>query len=359
MHIAFLSFDFYPQIGGVQTFLYEIGRRLGEQHRVTAVTPVPGPCPPGVPLHKLPPTSAAGHAGHALNYWRTLRRLRPDRVIVGHAHPQLLLAAALYGRYAALAHGNDFLAAQRQWHRPLFNHLLHRATPLITITQANADRLQSLRCCTVGIRQRAVVVYPGTDPAIFRPTAGAAPPFPPVLLTVSRLVSRKGIDTVIQALPSLRRQFPDLRYHVVGTGPDEARLRTLAQQEGVETAVHFYGRLPQAELPAAYQQAHLFVMPAREETAVASIEGFGIVYLEASASGLPVIVGQSGGAMEAIRPGHTGLAVPPNDPTALAHTLATLLHDHDLRQRLGQNGRHWVETEMNWDQSTSQLLQAI
>jgi phosphatidylinositol alpha-1,6-mannosyltransferase len=110
---------------------------------------------------------------------------------------------------------------------------------------------------------------------------------------------------------------------------------------------------------AAYRRADIFVMPAREEKENASMEGFGIVYLEASACALPVVAGRSGGVVEAVQDGVTGILVEPDDPRALAKVLQTLLNDPALRQRLGENGRAFVQTHMTWDKAADQLHQIL
>ncbi|NOZ28443.1 MAG: glycosyltransferase family 4 protein [Chloroflexi bacterium] len=349
MRIALLTLDFPPGVGGVQTYLYEIACRLAKRHELIVVTPVGASPDAEEPFRRVVLPSSTPWA-----FARSLGALRPDRVLVGHAHPRLLVPAALVarGRYGAIAYGNDYLAAQRRWHRPLFNWLLGRSRPLVTITRANAELLRRL-----GL-PRPVVVYPGTDPTRFRP-----PPSPPespfVLLTVGRLVPRKGIDMVLRVLPALLAEFPGLRYRVAGDGPDRPRLERIARDLGVAHAVEFLGRVPDERLPDLYRSAHVFVMPAREEREAASMEGFGIVYLEASASGLPVVAGRSGGAVEAVREGETGLLVPPDDPEALTRTLRDLLGDAALRRRMGQAGRRWVEEEMNWDRAAKGILRAL
>jgi phosphatidylinositol alpha-1,6-mannosyltransferase len=347
--IALLTLDFPPGVGGVQKYLYEIGRRLGQEHQLTFVTPVRGPLPEGLSFEKLYLPN-----DHLWSFMRVLRSLRPERILVGHAHPRLLIPAALTacGQYATITYGNDYLAAQHRWHRPLFNWLLDHSSPLITITRANAVRLHRL-----GIHCSAIIP-PGTDPARFTPSLQPVS-FPPVLLTVGRLVPRKGIDTVLHALPMLLEEFPDLRYRVVGDGPDRARLEQIAYNLGVTHAVEFMGHVSDQVLPEVYRMAHIFVMSAREEQETASIEGFGIVYLEAAASGLPVVAGRSGGAVEAVQEGKTGFLVPPDDPEALTQVLRRLLSDPALRRRMGQTGRRWVEEEMNWDRAVIEILKAL
>jgi phosphatidylinositol alpha-1,6-mannosyltransferase len=146
---------------------------------------------------------------------------------------------------------------------------------------------------------------------------------------------------------------------IVGDGPDRPRLQSLVQALKLQNVVSFRGEVTDAQLLATYHQAHIFVMPVREEQQAASVEGFGIVYLEASACSLPVIAGRSGGAIEAVRDGQTGYLVEPRDPEALAKKVLTLLQNAELRQQMGQNGRRWVETEMNWDRAAQQFLQIL
>ncbi len=347
MHIVCLTFDFFPDVGGVQRYLHETLRRIARSHEVTVITPVPGAEPE--PYRRVVVPRARWDM-----WFRALVAARPDRVLVGHAHPRLLLLAALVTprRYAALAYGNDYRAAQRRWHRPLFNFLLGRARPLVTITRANARHLHSL-----GLPE-PVVVYPGTDPTTFTPLP-SPPPYPPVLLTVGRLVPRKGVDTVLRALPYLRGTFPHLRYRVVGTGPDLERLHTLAHNLDVTPLVEFLGHVPDSALPQVYRHAHLFVMPVREEEKGASVEGFGIVFLEAAASGLPVITSPAGGAAEALLPGETGLLVPPDAPQILAEAIAELLANPSRRLAMGRAGRAWVENHMTWDHTARRLMEVL
>lgn len=350
MRLAIITLDFAPDIGGVQTFLYEVASRLGRDDEVQVITGVSGQF-----RSKTPFSIAKPSPQNALGFWRVLRRFQPECILVGHAHPQLLAAAALTAptRYATLAHGNDYLAAQRRWHRPAFNYLLARSRPLLTVSYANSEQMRHL-----GL-PKPLVVHPGTDPHRFTPPEHALPETRPILLTVGRLVPRKGIDIVLQALPQVLEVYPTLLYRIAGHGPDEQRLRALTAQLCLEHAVQFVGVVPPTQLPDLYRDAQIFVMPSREEQQQASIEGFGITYLEASASGLPVVAGRSGGAVEAVRDGETGFLVNPHDPKALANKLICLLQDRRLRGQLGSCGRKWIETEMNWDRAAREIRNAL
>ena len=367
--IVLLTLEFPPRIGGMQQYLFELCRRLGNECNLTVVHPTGDPSQfIGEPFqlvsfakdgsgHTSSRTQSSKPPGSGLRWiWRLARQLamlRPHLTIVGHAHPRLLLPAAMSrGRYMALAYGNDFEAAQLRWHAPFFNCLLARAYSLVTISRANAQRLQDL-----GLPPPEIV-YPGTHPDRFVPPA-TPPTGPPILLTVARLVHRKGIDTVLQALPPLLDRSPDLQYWIVGNGPARASLERQAQELGVLQAVRFMAEVSDSKLPEIYRRATVFVMPSRADYHAGSVEGFGIVYLEASASGLPVVAARSGGAAEAVLENQTGLLVPPDDPQALVEAVSRLLNDTALRQRMGRAGRRWVEREMNWDRVGRQFLSII
>lgn len=367
--VALLTLEFPPRIGGMQQYLFELCRRLGHECDLTVVHPTGDSSQfIGEPFQLV---SFAKHSsGHISGLressepsgpgpqtiWRLARqlaRLRPHLTIVGHAHPRLLLPAAVHrGRYIAMAYGNDFEEAQLRWHAPIFNRLLASAHSLVTISSANAQRLQDLG------PPAPEVLYPGTHPDRFA-LPSAPPKGPPILLTVARLVPRKGIDTVLLTLPSLLDRSPDLQYWIVGNGPERASLAQLAQDLGVGHAIRFKEDVSDSELPETYRRATIFVMPARADYHAGSVEGFGIVYLEASASGLPVVAASSGGAAEAVIENKTGLLVPPDDPVALGQALPRLLNDAEMRQRFGRAGRHWVESEMNWDRVGRQFLSII
>lgn len=346
-HLVVLTLDFKPDTGGVQEYLFQLSQRVGKQYRVTVVTPVVGELAQASSFQRVHLARVS-----SLAIWRLLKELAPTHVLVGHAHPKLLAGAWLWGRYSVLAYGNDFLAAQRRWHRPFFNYLLQRGEPIIAISRATAVALENI------INQAPAIIYPGTEPARFSPDQRRQPKETPILLTVGRLVPRKGIDLMLQALPLILRETA-VTYHIGGSGPDRARLEKMVQALGVQHAVRFLGRVPEDELPQLYANADLFVMPNREIQEEGSLEGFGIVFLEASASGLPVIAGRSGGAVEAVRDGITGLLVAPDSVEELAAAVLTLLQDAPQRQQMGQAGRQWVETEMNWDRTAQRFMDLL
>jgi phosphatidylinositol alpha-1,6-mannosyltransferase len=195
----------------------------------------------------------------------------------------------------------------------------------------------------------------GTDPTHFNPSRdigalrakldiGDAP----VILTVARLVPHKGQDVGIRALASLAREFPTLRYVLVGEGHDEQRLRALADDLNVSDRVIFAGVLSDEEIAEAYAMASVYLGLSRLEKGI-NVEGFGISFVEAGASGTPSIGGDSGGVRAAVRDGVTGFVVTPDDVTAAANALRSLLSDPERRKAMGAAARAAVLEHYNWD----------
>ncbi len=170
----------------------------------------------------------------------------------------------------------------------------------------------------------------------------------PIILTVARLVPHKGQDMGIRALATLARDFPELRYIMVGEGHDELRLRSLARELGVSDRVGFVGPMRDDELPEAYATSTIYLGASRVDKEI-NVEGFGISFLEAGASGIPSVAGDSGGVRSAVRDGETGIVVPPTDPDAIADAIRSLLLNPERRKQMGRAARHAVETHYNWD----------
>jgi phosphatidylinositol alpha-1,6-mannosyltransferase len=195
----------------------------------------------------------------------------------------------------------------------------------------------------------------GTDPVRFNPSRDTGAlrrrwgvGDGPVIITVARLVPHKGQDMGIRALAQLSRDFPDLRYILVGEGHDELRLRALARELGVLEKVGFVGPMRDDELPEAYATSTIYLGASRVDKEI-NVEGFGISFLEAAASGVPSVAGDSGGVRSAVRDGETGIVVPPTDAEAIADALRSLLLNPDRRKTMGTAARHAVERHYNWD----------
>jgi phosphatidylinositol alpha-1,6-mannosyltransferase len=195
----------------------------------------------------------------------------------------------------------------------------------------------------------------GTDPVFFHPNrdtgalrakwrVGADP----LLLTVARLVPHKGQDITLRAMAALTEEFPTLRYAIVGTGPDEARLRALAAELKVSDRTIFTGAVSDDEIAEAYATSTIYVGLSRVESVIFA-EGFGISFLEAAASGVPSIAGDSGGVRSAVRDGISGVIVPPTDVRSVVDSMRDLLRNPDRRAAMGVSARALVETYYNWD----------
>jgi phosphatidylinositol alpha-1,6-mannosyltransferase len=177
----------------------------------------------------------------------------------------------------------------------------------------------------------------------------------PTVVCLSRLVPRKGQDMLIRALPSIRQQVDGAALVIAGSGPYLAALRRLAARHGVSDHVTFTGGVPAAEVPAYHAMADVFAMPCRTRGAGLDVEGLGIVFLEASASGVPVIAGCSGGAPETVRHNKTGLVVDGRSVDQVADAVTELLADPDRAAAMGAAGRDWVMAHWRWDALAARL----
>ncbi|HET7458930.1 MAG TPA: glycosyltransferase family 4 protein [Gemmatimonadaceae bacterium] len=214
----------------------------------------------------------------------------------------------------------------------------------------------AMRAAGVAHPPPVVAIDLGTDPDHFHPTRdtgalrrrlGLAADTP-LLLTVARLVPHKGQDVGIRALARLAPAYPSLRYLLVGEGHDEPRLRALADELGVADRVLFAGPLGDDQVAEAYATATIYVGPSRLDRGV-NVEGFGISFVEAGASGTPSVAGDSGGVRAAVRDGVTGFVLPPEDDAAFAESIRALLADPARRAAMGAAARQAVETHYNWD----------
>lgn len=268
--------------------------------------------------------------------------------------PLLSRARRLGATTVCYVHGLELLRAAGEELRVLAGTL--SGADLVVANSARVARLAEER----GARPEALLVLaPAIDPARISPLGpdlrvrwevGDRP----LILSLGRLVARKGQDTVLRALPELLRQVPRLVYVIAGKGSDQARLEALAAELGVAAHVRFVGFVPEADLAAAYRSADVYAMIARE--ADDDVEGFGMTYLEANSAARPVVGGRSGGTEDAIVDGATGILVDPVDPQAAAKALLALLADPARGRAIGEAGRRRVESEMSRQAMVKTLL---
>jgi phosphatidylinositol alpha-1,6-mannosyltransferase len=287
-----------------------------------------------------------------------LRRYGCSSVWFGAAAPLGLMAPALREagarRLVGTTHGHEAGWARLPASRQLLRRIGEGTDTLTYLGEYTRSRIAP--ALTERAAARMVRLPPGVDEKTFHPASGGAVVRArlgladrPVVVCVSRLVPRKGQDTLILAMPRILREIPDAALLIVGGGPYRGELEKLAERTGVAAAVRFTGPVPWQELPAHYGAGDVFAMPCRTRRGGLDVEGLGIVYLEASATGLPVVAGDSGGAPDAVLDGETGWVVAGGSPRQSADRVLTLLRDPDLRRRMGKRGRQWVEESWRWD----------
>ncbi|MGC4749551.1 glycosyltransferase family 4 protein [Micromonospora sp. DT201] len=298
---------------------------------------------------------------------RLARAYDCDTVWFGAAAPLGLLAAGLrrradVRRVVALTHGHEVGWAALPGARPALRRIGRGVDVTTYLGEYTRSRLARVLDDVTELRRLA----PGVDVDTYHPTvdgeqvrARLGLTDRPVVVCVSRLVPRKGQDMLIRALPEIRRRVPDAALLIVGGGPYRATLEKLARQTGVERDVVFTGSVPSVELPAHYAAGDVYAMPCRTRNRGLDVEGLGIVYLEASATGLPVVAGDSGGAPDAVREGETGYVVRGRDVAQLADRVARLLADRDLARQLGAAGRTWVEREWRWEAQAERMASLL
>jgi len=349
--------DFPPRVGGVQQYVWNLVRSLpGDRVAVLAPNWPGWPAHDGeqpFPVHRWP-TPFLWPTADLLRRVRSLiREHQTEVVLFGHGIPLPLLGPKLDAGgvpYVALTHGVEAWAARAPVLSMALRRALSVAREVTAVSQHTADAIRSL----VPSGVRLTVLRPGVDPDRFSSdTHGAsvrrrhALGSRPVLLCVSRLVPRKGQDVLIAAMPMIRRLVPDAVLLLVGDGPHRAALEAAAAKERPGSVV-FAGEVTTAELPAYYAACDVFAMPCRSRWGGLEVEGFGIVFLEAAASGKAAVAGRSGGAAEAVVDEVTGLLVEGSEPKAVALAAARLLLDPELRARMGAAARAHVEQEFTW-----------
>jgi phosphatidylinositol alpha-1,6-mannosyltransferase len=286
--------------------------------------------------------------------WHALR-YSPDIMHAGDLYPPGLIALILKKilglPYVVYCHGEEITQTDRYRYQPRMRDRIYKGADGVV---ANSD-FAVRNLLRIGVcEERICKITPGVDCIRFRP-------MPPntdlqkrhglegkvVVLTVARLIPRKGHVVVMKAFARLCNEFPDAHYLIVGTGPEESRLRQLAMKLNLGSRVTFAGYVSADQLPDVYSLCDIMVMANRQE-ADGDVEGFGIVFLEANAAGKPVIGGRTGGAVEAIEEGKTGFLVNPDDDQELAGVLRQLVSNRQLREKLGQAGIRRVRSDFTW-----------
>ncbi|TMR30336.1 glycosyltransferase family 4 protein [Actinomadura geliboluensis] len=364
----FVTNDFPPRPGGIQAFVHGLAAR-----RPAGSVVVYAPAWKGAtefdarqpfPVVRHPGSLMLPEPGVLRRAADVLRAEGCDSVVFGAAAPLGLLAPALRRRGAerlvGITHGHEAGWAAL----PVARHLLRRIGDDLDVLTYLGEytRTRLARALAPRAAARLARLAPGVDEKVFHRNMGGEEirarhglADRPVVVCVSRLVPRKGQDALIHAWPRVLREQPDAALLLVGGGPYRDRLQRLAASLGVDRSVVFTGGVSWEELPAHYDAGDVFAMPCRTRRRGLDVEGLGIVYLEASATGLPVVAGDSGGAPDAVLDGETGLVVPGRSVAGIAAALTGLLADPARARAMGERGRAWIEREWRWEVQAARL----
>lgn len=352
MRLLMLSQHFPPEIGGIQTYAHGLSRALASQlEHFRVVVPHGRLRGPGI-VAVGPKIWVPWNAVYPLLYFGGLKGY--DTVLTSHWHMAPIALAArrlgLVQRVFTAAHGRELLfcpwpASLTTTYERLRKWVFHQLDGAFPVSHYTAELVESLGCPRVEVLSNGV--------SWREPPAGPASN-PPFILTVTRLIERKGIDNVMRALALMHRDYPELRYFIAGEGPERKNLQELARALGVDHLCRFLGRVSDQQRDALYRDCRFLVMTPRQ--AGGSVEGFGLVYREANLFGKAVIGSRSGGVVEAVRHDFNGLLVPPQDEAALAEAMAHLLSRPEEARRMGRQGQEWVRREGTWEAVAARLI---
>ncbi len=357
LKVLVLTNDYPPRPGGIQSYVQSLAARLPADEVAVYAPAWKG----AAAFDAAQPFPVVRHPSSLmLPTPDVLRRAREvaavegcDRVWFGAAAPLGLLARPLgMERSIASTHGHEvgwaLLPGARQ--------VLRRIGRDVDVVTYLGDYTKARLAPALGRGATLERLPSGVDTTLFRPGAGGEDvrrrhglTGRPVVVCVSRLVPRKGQDVLVRSLPEIRRRAPGAALLCVGGGPDAPRLRRLAAEHEVADDVVLTGSVPWEELPAYYDAGDVFAMPCRTRRAGLEVEGLGIVYLEASATGLPVVAGRSGGSPDAVLDGRTGHVVDGRSVAVVTDAVCRLLGDPERARAMGAAGRDWVTREWRWD----------
>ncbi|MFJ7204611.1 glycosyltransferase family 4 protein [Streptomyces sp. NPDC098789] len=363
--------DFPPRQGGIETFVHAMTTRVPGGDVVVYTSHEEG----GAAYDAtLPFPVVRDTSGMLLPTGRVTKKAVEiarahgcDRVWFGAAAPLAMMAPALRAngvrRIVATTHGHEIWWARL----PGARRMMRRIGDGVDVVTYLGEYTRSRIAPALGPTAELSRLVPAVDADAYRPDPDAGAALRAelglegkrIILCVARLVPRKGQDKLIEAMPLIRRQVPDAVLLVVGQGPHEARLRKLALRHGGEDAVRFVGGKTHRETPRYYAAADVFAMPCRTRKGGLEAEGLGIVFLEAAASGLPVVVGASGGAPDTVVDGTTGRVVDGTDPVVVAAVLTRLLLDAGRAAQMGAAGREWARESWSWDAQAQHLTRLL
>ena len=362
--------DFPPRPGGIQTFGYEIVRRFDPESVTVLTSNWEGAAEFDAAqdfkivranTQTLVPSKSTLSMAREIVVAENI-----TRVLFGAAAPLGLLAAPLrklgVTSIVGMTQGHETGWAMTPGTRQALRKIGNDTDYLTYISEYTHKKIAKALSPSAAARMRRIV--PGVDSTEFSPdNLGSGNQLRtelgwidrPVIVCVSRLMARKGQDELIRALPIIQQTVANASLIIVGDGPYRKDLERLVKKLGLENFVHLTGKVSQAELSKWYAAGDVFAMPCRTRMVGWDVEGLGIVFLEGSATGLPVIVGDSGGAVDAVIDGETGYLVDGTNTAEIAGRIAYLFANPDIAKKMGEAGRNWVTQEWTWDQNFKKL----
>jgi phosphatidylinositol alpha-1,6-mannosyltransferase len=364
--ILFVTNDFGPRAGGIETFIVGLIERLPKNSVIvftssqgdTAAYDLAWQRDFGVRVWRDKSKVLLPLPRIARAVSRIARENSVKTLCFGAAAPLGLLASTLrragITRIIALTHGHEV------WWAKIFpfSWAIRRIGTTVDALTYLGDFTQHAiaKALPQNVQRAMVKMAPGIDVAHFSPEINSAVlrqelglTDKAVIICVGRLVHRKGQDRLIEALPQIQKAVPNVHLLLVGQGPYRRSLEKIAKKAGVLPNITFIGRVPYEQLPFYFRVGDVFAMPSRSRLAGLEVEGLGIVYLEASACGLPVIAGNSGGAPDAVRENKTGFVVNGNNIDSIADAAITLLSNPELAIAMGSAGRDWIVKDWSWN----------
>ncbi|HWF71249.1 MAG TPA: glycosyltransferase family 4 protein [Mycobacterium sp.] len=373
--VLLVTNDFPPRRGGIQSYLVELVSRLAAtgEHTVTVYAPqwngadVFDAQTVGYQVVRHPGTLMLPVPAVDVRMRRLIAEHEIDTVWFGAAAPLGLLAQrarqAGATRVLASTHGHEVGWSMLPVARSVLRRIGDDSDIVTFVSRYTRGRFAS----AFGPQSALEHLPPGVDTDRFHPDPASRTELRaryglgerPTVVCLSRLVPRKGQDMLIRALPAVRQRVDGAALVIAGGGPYLETLRRLAERFGVGEHVTFTGGVPAADLPAYHAMADVFAMPCRTRGAGLDVEGLGIVFLEASATGVPVIAGCSGGAPETVQHNKTGLLVDGRSVNQIADAVTELLADPDRAAAMGAAGRDWVTARWRWDALAARLSELI
>lgn len=368
MKVLVVTNDLPPQVGGIEYYVDQLCRGLvaagdevmvyASDQRDAAMWDRDAP----YRVVREPATTLLPTPRVTRHVQRTADLFDPDVIVFGAASPLGLMGPTLRRSigvpYVAFTHGLEVSTARMPGGRRLLRRIGSQAAAITFVSGWCEDLLMPAFGPGPLYRRLAPAIdpeefHPGVDGSAVRARYGFGDE--PVVVSVARLVERKGQDQLIRALPLLRRRVPGSRLLIVGDGPNLGQLRKMAAAEGVTEHVTFAGRVSDEELPAHFAAGDVFAMPCRERRGGLEVEAFGIVFTQAQAVGRPVVAGDTGGVSDSLEDGVTGLLVDGASVSAVGDALAEILGDPERATLMGAAASDFVARGFTWQRRVDDL----